>query len=132
MRQLKICKKILEFGTIPCNYHCHRDVKYLRLIVGDISRLLTRYSKCSSAQLIHHPFEVGAQRHQTEFAAALDESAHQKMIHPRPALDRAEWMLDERPSPSSQPKLAIILSQSQTHCGSGCGRPTGPVTLVRV
>ena len=44
LRQLKICKKILAFGTIPCNYHCRRDVKYLRFTVADISQLLTRYS----------------------------------------------------------------------------------------
>jgi len=54
------------------------------------------------AQLVHHPLEVVAQRHQAEFPAALAESAHQKMIHARPALERAERMLHERASPARQ------------------------------
>ena len=71
--------------------------------------------KCSCAQLVHHPLEVVAQRHQTELAAALAESAHQKMVHPRPAFERAELMLGQRASLAHQWRSGAHLLAMTVH-----------------
>ena len=47
------------------------------------------------AKHAHHPLQVATERHKAELTAALAESAHEELIHPRPALERAQRMLDE-------------------------------------
>ena len=68
------------------------------------------------AKHAHHPFEVVTERHKAELTAAFAESAHEKLIHPRPALERAEWMLDE----GAALALIFLRCRSMTFSCSQC------------
>ena len=54
------------------------------------------FRKRGFAKHAHHPLEVVTERLKAELTAAFAESAHEELIHPRPVLERAECVLDER------------------------------------